>query len=211
MRTGPDGVIDAYMKELQAELRGFPASRKREILEEVREHISQARSEMDSENEAAIRTVLDRLGDPSDIASAARQRLGMPRPRAGVFEGLAVIALVVPFIGWLVGTILVWLSRVWTNRDKWIATLTVPTVWLLFFLGSVATGSSVHVRTSGPGARVSPGEMPMAGPPMMDRGGDFTLAWVFPFLLILVPIAVAIYLAVRARNLTDEADAAELK
>ena len=31
--------------------------------------------------------------------------------------------LLVPFIGWMVGIAMVWASRAWTKRQKWIATL----------------------------------------------------------------------------------------
>ena len=31
--------------------------------------------------------------------------------------------LVIPFAGWVVGVVLIWLSRLWTTRDKLIGTL----------------------------------------------------------------------------------------
>ena len=206
MRTATDTVIDAYMKDLQQELRAFPATRRREILDEVREHIAQARSELDSENEAAIRTLLDRLGDPSEIAASARDRLDIRPARAGVLEGVAAVALLVPFIGWLLGTILLWMSRVWTTRDKVIATIAVPGIWLLVLLGSFATSSgssSVHFSGRGPG----PYPTDALEPSGIERFVNIALAWIFPLGIIVVPLAVVIYLIVRARNLSDAAAA----
>jgi len=200
--TATDSVIDSYLKELQRELKAFPVSRRREILEEVREHIAQARAELDSENEAAIRTVLDRLGEPSEIAAAARERFGVRPVRAGVLEGVAAVALLFPFIGWLVGTILLWMSRVWTTRDKVIGTIAVPGVWLLVLISSMAvrTESGVSVSSS-PGSAMPPTIEPSG----VERFFNVLLGWVFPLGIIVVPLATVIYLVVRARNLSDEA------
>jgi hypothetical protein len=200
VRTKTDALIDTYLKDLQRALGGFPGDRRREILDEVGDHIAQARAELDSESEVAIRTLLDKLGTPSDIAEAARERFDMRPVRAGVLEEVAVVALVVPFIGWLIGTILVWLSRVWTRRDKIIATVAVPGVWILFWLGTMATHSSVSVSSSAPPR--NPPSPPLQ--PSVDEGLlDFMLSWMFPMGIILIPIGTAIYLVVRARNLSD--------
>lgn len=198
MKTAADSLIERYMKELQNELRAFPAGRRREIADEVREHIAEARSEFDAETEAAIRTVLDRLGDPSEIAASARERLRIPAPRAGVLEAVGAVALLVPFIGWVGGTVLVWLSRVWTTRDKVLATIAVPGVWLIVLLGTIATHAERTV--SGPGAPPPPGPVE---PSLVEGIVNVLLAFLVPLGVILVPVAVAIYLLVRARNISD--------
>jgi uncharacterized membrane protein len=69
MTTQGDALVYHYLTDLEAELRGLPANRRRELLEEVGEHISAARATLDPETEAGIRTVLERLGDPADIAA----------------------------------------------------------------------------------------------------------------------------------------------
>ena len=33
---------------------------------------------------------------------------------------IALVLLVIPFLGWVVGVVLVWVSRLWTARDKLI-------------------------------------------------------------------------------------------
>jgi hypothetical protein len=189
------------MKELQRELRAFPAGRRREMLDEVREHIAQARAELDSESEAAIRTLLDRLGEPSDIAASARERFGVRPARAGVLETVAVIALMVPFIGWLVGTILLWMSRVWTTRDKVIGTIAVPGLFLLVLISSVAVRvDSVSVSSS-----AGPAMPPPLEPSGVERFFNLLLGFIFPLGAIVIPLATVIYLVVRARNLSDAA------
>ena len=126
MTTKVDSLVDRYLKDLETELRGLPGNRRREILDEVGEHITQARADLDAETEAAIRTVLERLGDPADIAAEARDRFGVQpepaRPASPWLEVLTLVLLVIPFIS-VVGLVLVWLSRLWTTRDKLIGTL----------------------------------------------------------------------------------------
>jgi HAAS domain-containing protein len=127
MTTNVDVLVDRYLTDLEAELHDLPATRRREILDEVGEHIAEARAALDAETEATIRTVLERLGDPADIAAEARDRFGVPAQPASQatpwLEVAALVALLIPFLGWVVGLVLLWLSRTWTTREKAIATL----------------------------------------------------------------------------------------
>jgi len=45
------------------------------------------------------------------------------KPATPWLEVIALVALVIPFLGWVVGVVLVSLSRLWTTGDKLIATL----------------------------------------------------------------------------------------
>ena len=202
MRTALDQVIDDYMKELQGELRGFPATRRREILDEVREHITQARAELDSETEAAIRTVLDRLGDPSEIAASARERFGVRPARAGALEIWTVITLMIPFFGWLIGAVLVWMSRVWKTWEKALTTILVPGVWVFFFWGTLAVSSSSTVGTHT--CRIKGGKT-LCNPPSRPPPEPGGIEWgtVLLVAVFVIPIAVSIYLAIRARQRSD--------
>ena len=62
---------------------------------------------------------------------------------------LLVGGLILPFVGWLVGVILLWLSNAWNVRDKIIGTVLVPgglgfSLFVLFFYlaSSSLTGGS---------------------------------------------------------------------
>jgi hypothetical protein len=186
MTTKVDTLVDRYLTDLEAELRGLPADRRREILDEVAEHITAARATLDAETEAAIRTVLERLGDPADIAAEARERFGVsaePARPTPWLEVVALVLLVIPFLGWLLGVVLVWLSRLWTTRDKLIGTLGGLS-WMVAGLGtlSMSAGGSTAVG-SGP---LGPTETSLLE----------VAVFVVPFLL---PIAAAIYLGIRLR------------
>jgi hypothetical protein len=126
MTTNVDLLVDRYLTDLEAELRDLPANRSREILDEVGEHIAAARATLDAETEAAVRTVLERLGDPADIAAEARDRFGVqgePARPTPWLEVATLVALLVPVLGWVVGVVLLWLSRTWTTREKATGTL----------------------------------------------------------------------------------------
>jgi hypothetical protein len=187
MATKVDTLVDRYLRDLAAELRDLPDDRGREILDEVSRHIAEARATLDAESEPAIRTVLERLGDPADIAAEARERFGVQpapaRPATPWLEVIALVALVIPFLGWIVGVVLVWLSRLWTTRDKLIGTLGGSS-WLLAGLG----GLSMSARGS---------TVVGSGPPGPTETSLLeVVVFVVPFVL---PIAAAIYLGIRLR------------
>ena len=190
MTTEVDALILRYLQDLEAELHDLPANRRQELLEEVGEHIAAARAGLDPETEAGVRTMLERLGDPADIAAEARERFGVqpppPRPATPWLEVIALVLLVIPFVGWVVGVVLVWLSRLWTTRDKLIGTIGGLS-WVVAGLGTVMTSA---------GGSRAVGSAPL-GPPETDLLALFLV--VIPFVL---PIVAAIYLGFRLRRRT---------
>jgi uncharacterized membrane protein len=176
MTTNVDVLVDRYLADLEAELRDLPATRRQEIVDEVGEHIAAARATLDAETEAAIRTVLERLGYPADIAAEARDRFGVPAQppdhATPWLEAVALVLLVIPFLS-VVGVVLVWLSRLWTTRDKLIGTLG-GIGWVVAPLGTIGISAG--------GTGLGPVEV---------------FVFVVPFVL---PIAAAIYLAIRLRS-----------
>lgn len=152
MRAIADQLVAEYLKRLERALRALPRDRRRELLDEIREHIAAGRAELPDESEASIRTLLDRIGEPGEIAAEARERFGIGDARAGVREALAPPLLLlggvfVPLLGWCVGVALLWTSPIWTRRDKWIGTLLVPgglslAVYTMFLMIDVTPGCS---------------------------------------------------------------------
>ena len=188
MTTEVDALILRYLQDLEGELRDLPANRRQELLDEVGEHIAAARAALDPETEAGVRTVLERLGDPADIAAEARERFDFQRPPVRPttpwLEVIAIVLLVIPFAGWVVGVVLVWLSRLWTTRDKLIGTLGGMS-WVLAGLGTVMT-SAGGSRAVG-SAPLGPSETSLMAVVLV----------VIPFVL---PVLAAIYLGFRLRG-----------
>ncbi|HEX2312929.1 MAG TPA: hypothetical protein VHJ17_04300 [Thermomonospora sp.] len=146
-----DALIDDYLDRLDRAAAGLPGSRRAELLTEIREHIEVALAERPDPGEAAVRTVLDRLGDPEDIAreaGASPEPAPAPR-RVPAFELTAVLMLLVggvvlPVLGWIVGAVLVWASARWSTRDKLLGTLLFPgglgaAVWVYLTSGESTT------------------------------------------------------------------------
>jgi hypothetical protein len=198
MTTDLDTLILRYLRDLEAELGDLPAGRRQELLDEVQEHIAAARADLEPETEAGVRSVLERLGDPADIAAEARERFGVPgppaRPATRWLEVAAIVLLVIPpLVGWVVGVVLVWTSRLWTTRDKLIGTLGGLS-WLLAPLGTI-----LSARPSTPVG--SPGVGPPPELTQVTPSGPGPIQLVLFSLPYLLPFAAAIYLGIRLRRL----------
>ena len=113
-----------------------------ELVAEIRGHIETALQEEQAAGEAAVRNVLDRLGPPEEIVEAAEPPSPLGERRADVLEIVALLALIVPFIGWLVGTVLIFVSRPWSQRDKFIGAVLLWLPIAVLGLGLVAGGPS---------------------------------------------------------------------
>lgn len=139
--TTPDELVRRYLRRLRDELRDLPPDRRREVLDQIGEHIAVRRSEPDVRSAAEVRAMLDRLGDPAALGADARERFGIPPSRRGPLETLVLLMsclgpllVFVPSIFIPFGTVrpwqavpvviagVLWLSRVWRLRDKVIGT-----------------------------------------------------------------------------------------
>lgn len=148
-----DALIDDYLGRLRAASWPLPASRQAELQAEVSEHIDAALADAGTRDEATVRNVLVRLGAPEDIASAEGATPATSVPTGwvpgqaavrswGAVEILAILfltvgAVILPFVGPIAGLAFTWASRIWSTREKAIATgivvvlLAVPVVALI--------------------------------------------------------------------------------
>jgi uncharacterized membrane protein len=208
MSSTADTLINDYLDRLESELAGFPSERRRELVQEIAEHISEARASLEVESEAEILNLLERLGDPAEIAAEARSPEQAADPPASVVverrsTGLDIAALVLllvggvvlPVIGWIVGVALLWVSSTWTVGQKLLGTLVVPGgLALPLGLAVLATSSATCVQ------------VPVAGAPnpvACTSGGSNgeTVGTVFVILLAVASVVTIAYLARRmSRN-----------
>ena len=201
--TDDDTMVTAYLRRLRRAARGLPRARRQELLDQVTEHITQAQEHgAPGAGPAELRNVLERLGEPEDIAAAAG---GPAAARPGRWEVATVIVLLagglaglvagLPGAGvaWLVGVVLLWASPRWRWPDKLLGTLVWPggfaAPFLLLTLGTTTTSQSC---SGGPGQPTvctgSPG--PSFPPPWL--GIAFTV------ILVAAPVVVAVHLLRRA-------------
>jgi uncharacterized membrane protein len=181
-----DRLVEDYLKSLKGELRGLPSTRRGEILEEVNVHIAEARAGLTTEVE--IRTMLERLGPPEEIAAEAKQRFGIvQRPGAPILEIATIVLLLVPVAGWVLSSVLVWFSTIWTKSDK-----IVGTIGALAFIPIGAISFAVPS-----GADQSPVGSPVVDAPVPGVEVQIVLTVA---LAMLIPLGVAIFLAARLRS-----------
>lgn len=191
--THAEQLVDGYLGRLELELRDVPIERRQEIVDEIRGHIAEARRGLGEETDADLLNLLDRLGDPSQIAAEARgdraASSASSENRLGVLEVLAVLFTV---LIWPVGVMLLWASPTWSTRQKLIGTLAPPGGYLgLFLLSSLFSLIAVYSvpQCPGIGMHVCPAVWPQALIPITFF--LLTIAW------LVAPIAVAIYLVTR--------------
>lgn len=168
MQVDADVLVDDYLLRLESAAARLQADRRAELVAEVREHIDAALGDAGRRDEPTVRNVLERLGSPEEIvaaeaapdAPAPGASLDHPpgpidgRPPWGANETVAVLLLTVgavllPFVGPLLGLVFVWLSARWTRPLKSLLTvvalaLLVLPVVVLFPLVS-AGGESVEM------------------------------------------------------------------
>jgi len=206
MIAAQDRLIDEYLRELRRELSDLPRASRQEVLDEIDEHIAEARAESAADDEVAIRNVLERLGDPATIAVDARERFGLQRRPAGWREIAAIVLLpvggvILPVIGWFVGLILLWASDAWTTRDKLLGTLIIPgglATPLWWGVVGFGAGSSDELcsGTTNPFNGQTSTVTCTGGPSGLEQA-----LWSALFaILIIAPIVMAIVLARRMRR-----------
>ena len=185
-----------YLKRLRRAGRGLPPGRLRELLAEIEGHLSEAIDPGAADAEAL--TVLDKLGDPETIVAAETPHPDQLPNRRGPKEWAAVTLLLLGGfllgLGWLAGLMLLWTSKAWTTRDKWLGTLVIPGgLATSLLIGLIATGTPTKNI-----CQSTPGGVPHCAT-VAGQGAPSSALGVVAFaLLVLAPLATAVYLARRA-------------
>lgn len=117
-----------YLERLRRAGRRLPPGQLQELLDDIEGHLAEAIEPAMSD--AEVLTVLDRLGEPDAIVAAeASEPDDHPAPRTAR-EWVAILLLLLGGflvgIGWVGGLVLLWSSRAWKTREKWLGTLVVP-------------------------------------------------------------------------------------
>jgi hypothetical protein len=99
-----DAICREYLERLRGSLGDLSAEDRRQIVDQVSEHISSARAALPQQTEAAVREILERLGTPQEIAASAALEGGDPSPprSRNPIRVSAAVAVVLVIIG--VGT-----------------------------------------------------------------------------------------------------------
>lgn len=68
-----DAIVESYFDRLEELLSSVPRDRREQLIDELREHVNQARIGLTEESSAGIHEILERIGSPEEIA---REELG---------------------------------------------------------------------------------------------------------------------------------------
>ena len=210
MSYDPEPQITGYLKRLDRELRQLPRERRREVVNEIAAHIAQAREATPIESEADLLTLLDRIGQPDEIAAETSERVDGPERSIGNEISAIVLLLVGGFIlgiGWIVGVVLLWGSTIWTIRDKLIGTLIFPgglavSAYLVF-----AVGTGEGCSNGGTVRPLSP-TLATANSRCSGSGSSISASIAYGVLVAVAiagPILTSIYLARRLNRLKETA------
>jgi hypothetical protein len=166
----PDSLVRDYLARLEAAAAVLPADRRTELVDDIREHIDCALAEADPMDEAAVRNTLERLGSPNDIVAAegdgppATPDSGRTATRPAIGNGRALSvetkalllltlgALVLPFIGPILGLWFVSASSRWSLTQKRTAALMVLILLVMpavLIIPALVSGELTWVVTSG--------------------------------------------------------------
>jgi hypothetical protein len=194
-----DQLVADYLKRLRRATRTMPGARRRDLLDEIAAHIAEAQAS----GVVPLQRVLDDLGDPKDIAAT-----GSARKPLGVREIAAVILLPIGgFIflaGWVVGLVLLWASPRWRWPDKLLGTLVWPFGYVGALYGLLAGAFTNAANNSGPFC----GYGCTSTSTSTSQGGGMP-QWLGALILVVAfvaPIAVAVWLVLRARRVPDQTE-----
>jgi uncharacterized membrane protein len=195
-----DRIISAYLARLGAALASVPAPRRQELTEELRAHIAEARSRLQTESDSDLLNILDRLGDPAEMAAAEIDPVESTPPRPARSRALEIAAIVLLLLFWPVGVVLLWMSDAWTTRQKLIGTLVPPGGYIgVLVLGPLLAWGTVAVAcstvTDGSGRVLSSTCPPDAAQTAITVG-----ATVLAIVYLVLPLVTAAYLATRLRR-----------
>jgi uncharacterized membrane protein len=156
-----DDLVAGYLGRLVQASRPLPPDRRAELVDEIADHIEQARAVSEASGQG-LRDLLRRLGEPEDIAAAASDSAGdfpgpVAQPASAVtpppaIRGprrqrrldlaavllalgsvlLSAISFVLALLGWAVGIVMLLLSPRWPKRAKVLGVVTGTLALLLF-------------------------------------------------------------------------------
>jgi hypothetical protein len=92
-----DQIVDEYLGRLRLALAELSPDRRQQLIVSITDHISEARSTLHADSEVAIRDILDRVGQPEEIAAEAMNNETKPpvlqssRTRRLVAIGVAAV------------------------------------------------------------------------------------------------------------------------
>lgn len=125
-------AVADYIERLRRASADLPDGPREELVDNISAHLEETSG--GATTEAQVRTALDELGTPEEVAAAAREESGSrpARTDTGLFYDVAAVLVllvggfVVPVVGWFAGVVMLWAGPRWTGAQKVVGTLAWP-------------------------------------------------------------------------------------
>jgi uncharacterized membrane protein len=211
MTQSSSELIADYLGRLRAAAWPLDPLRAAELVEGIEEHIHDAVAEA-GDDASVVRGILDRLGSPEEIAQAAASEDGFAvRPYPVIVQRpslahetwtvllLTVGSFLIPFFAWLAGVVLLLTGKRWLWWEKLLGVLIVPggPLGVLLLVGfATSYGSS-----TGGTCVVTQEHHTCTVEGRTHAWGGFGPALFL--LMMLSPIAVNVFLWIRAKRRAD--------
>ena len=159
MRTADHPLVETYLAAVARETAGLSASRRNELLADLREHIDIALEEESAPGDKGLRAVLARLGDPRTIAATAtedepaaepgsRRRTVLPLVLLSAAMPIAMASSLPGAMVLAAGMVLLWNAPQWQTREKATTTAAVLAAPVLIMLTALCGPSARYAWTS---------------------------------------------------------------
>lgn len=141
-----DRIVAEYLSRLKNALSGLPLEQQQLLFASIADHISEARSTLSADSEVAIRDMLDRVGQPEDIAVEASQDQSSPRRRNWVitYRWVTIATALVLALGFVLGSFLTSRSTKPTPSTSTVVAIAVPN-----FVGEALSTAEAETQTLG--------------------------------------------------------------
>lgn len=128
-QTSLSNAAHTYLQQVQRLLEGADSETAVSLMAGLTE-------ELEGLDDAAALSKIEQIGPPEEVTAELRAD-AEPRPQdADWYTWLAALlatfgGFILPFIGWIVGVVLLWNSKTWRTRHRVIGTLVAPIVTLI--------------------------------------------------------------------------------
>lgn len=181
-------LVEDYLRALQRATQPLPRHERNELVEQIRAHLDEALPPNASETD--VRNALDALGTPTEVARSA----GVPAtPRRGAREVIGLLLAATgfpPFLGWIVGGVLIATSPLWSARQKLLGMFVGPVAW-----AGIVTLGVVHSTSADPSCHRTGANSAACHTALLSTsGGAAWLSITIFVVLFAIPFVTAAYL-----------------
>lgn len=134
MTTSSSTYVRDYLAELSMYASELPVSQRAELVSGISEYLEEAAARGEMNDDASVKKVLARLGEPERLVQSAvahdQPARGSGAPRTSAREERWVwwitLGSLLPIVGWLTGVLAAWRSTSVTRGERWALLMFVP-------------------------------------------------------------------------------------